>query len=95
MEKFILIPQQLFCNLCKSIGHDEHNWRSYELIMEKTPPYRVHDETHRNMIKAHLQWVEDCRDEVENQGEEPGEVMDMLFFTIVGNHATLREIVRT
>ena len=37
-KKFVQTPQ-LFCNFCRSIGHDERNYRSYELMMDRTPTY--------------------------------------------------------
>jgi hypothetical protein len=37
--------QQLFCNFCRSVGHDERTCRSYELMMDRTPTYRVQAET--------------------------------------------------
>ncbi len=40
LQKFIQTPQQIFCNFCQSIGHNEHNCRFYELIMERTPTYQ-------------------------------------------------------
>lgn len=45
LQKFVQTLQQLFCNFCKSVGYDEHNYRSYELMMERTPTYRIQDET--------------------------------------------------
>lgn len=26
LQKFVQTPQQLFCNFCQSVGHDEHNF---------------------------------------------------------------------
>jgi hypothetical protein len=46
LQKFVQTPQQLFCNFYKSVGHDECNCRSYELMMDKTPTYRVQSEIH-------------------------------------------------
>ncbi len=37
----------MFFNLCKSIGHDECHCRSYQLMMDRTPMYRMQVETHR------------------------------------------------
>lgn len=45
LQKFIHTPQKLFYNLCGSIGHDENNYCSYELMMDKTPSYKVQEET--------------------------------------------------
>lgn len=41
LENFVQTPQQLFCTFCKSVGHNERNCRSYELMMEQTPTYRM------------------------------------------------------
>ena len=35
LQKYVQSSQQLFCNFYKSVGHDEHNCWSYELIMER------------------------------------------------------------
>lgn len=45
LQKFIQTPQQLFCNFYRLVGHDERNCRSYELMMDRTPTYRVQEET--------------------------------------------------
>lgn len=45
LQKFVQTPQQLFCNFSRSVGHDERNCQSYELMMDKTLAYRVHIET--------------------------------------------------
>ena len=45
LQKFIQTPQQIFCNFCQSVGHDEGNCQSYELMTDKTPAYRVRVET--------------------------------------------------
>lgn len=34
----------LFCNFCMSVGHDEKNCPSYELLMDRTPTYRMQTE---------------------------------------------------
>jgi len=44
LQKYTLAPQQLFCNFCRSLGHDECTCRSYELMMDQTPPYRMQTE---------------------------------------------------
>lgn len=41
LEKFVQNLQQLLCTFCKSIGHDERNCGSYELMMEQTLTYRM------------------------------------------------------
>ena len=45
LQKYTQTSQQLFCNFCRSIGHDEHTYTSYELIMDQTPTYRIQTET--------------------------------------------------
>lgn len=40
----MLGTEQIFYNFCQSVGHDEHNYRSYELMMDRTPTYRVQEE---------------------------------------------------
>lgn len=44
LQKFVQRPQQLFCNFCRSVGHDECNLQSYELMMDRTLTYRVNVE---------------------------------------------------
>ena len=41
LQKYMQNSQQLFCNFCRSVGHDERTCRSYELMMDRTPTYRV------------------------------------------------------
>lgn len=45
LQKFVQTPQQLLCNFYRSVGHDEHNCNCYELMMDRTPAYRVQGET--------------------------------------------------
>lgn len=45
LQKFVQTQQQLFCNFCRSVGNDECNYRSYELMIDRTPSYRVQEET--------------------------------------------------
>ncbi len=45
LHKFVPTTKQLFCNFCKSVGHDERHCRSYELIMDKTHTYRMQVES--------------------------------------------------
>jgi len=45
LQKFVQTPQQLFYNFCRSVGYDERNCRSYELMMDITPTYSVQAET--------------------------------------------------
>lgn len=44
LKKFVQTPQQLLFTFCKLVGHDEGNYQSYELKMERTPTYRMEAE---------------------------------------------------
>jgi len=45
LQKYMQNSQQLFYNFCRSVGHDECTYRSYELMMDQTPTYSVQAET--------------------------------------------------
>ena len=45
LQKYTQNLQQLFYNFCRSVGHNEHTCRSYELMMDRTPTYRVQAES--------------------------------------------------
>lgn len=34
LQKYVQTLKQIFCNFCRSIGHDEKNFQSYYLMME-------------------------------------------------------------
>jgi len=38
LQKYTQNSQQLFCNFCRSLGHDERTCRSYELVMIELLP---------------------------------------------------------
>ena len=44
LQKYTKNSQQLFYNFCRSVGHDELTCRIYELMMDRTPTYRVQAE---------------------------------------------------
>ena len=44
-QKYTQNSQQLFCNFCRSVGHDELTYMRYELMMDKNTTYRVHAES--------------------------------------------------
>lgn len=44
LQKYTQTSQQFFYNFCRSIGHDECTYRSYELMMDQNPAYRVQTE---------------------------------------------------
>lgn len=41
LHKYMQNSQQLFCNFCRSARHDECTCRGYDLIMDRTPTYKV------------------------------------------------------
>lgn len=43
-QKYTQTSQQYFCNFCGSVGHDEHTYKSYELMMGWNSAYRVKTE---------------------------------------------------
>lgn len=45
LQKYTQNLQQLFCNFCRLVGNDERTCRSNELMMDRTPTYRVQAET--------------------------------------------------
>ena len=44
LQKYTQTSQQLFCNFCRLVGHDERTCRSYELMMDQTSAYRAQTE---------------------------------------------------
>ena len=36
LQKYLQMPQQLFCNFFKLVDHDKKNCQSYDLMMERT-----------------------------------------------------------
>lgn len=78
-------PQQFFCNLCKYVGHDEHNFQSYELMMDKHQHIEYRWRHIFSKIKTQLQCVEDSRDEEEEEEEELEEDKARSFVTILEN----------
>lgn len=45
LQKYTHNLQELFYNFYRSMGHDECTCRSYELMMDRNPTYRVQAET--------------------------------------------------
>ena len=45
LQKYTQTSQQLFCNFCRSAGHDKRTCKSYELMMDWTPTYRAQTKT--------------------------------------------------
>lgn len=35
LQIYVQTPKNLYCEFCKSIGHDENHCRAYELMMER------------------------------------------------------------
>jgi len=44
LQKYTQTLQQLFCNFCRSVGHDERTCCSYKLMMDWTLAYRMQTE---------------------------------------------------
>ena len=46
LQKYVQTPTNLYCNFCKSVGHDEHNCRAYDLMLDRKHGfYRVQSKT--------------------------------------------------
>ena len=61
LQKYTQNSQQLFCNFCRLVGHDEYTYRSYELMMDRTPTYEVQAKMRRldqnaGMAQTTFQW---------------------------------------
>ena len=49
LQRYVQVPKNPYCNFCKSIGHSEDEFRSYDLMRERTyDAYRVQNEGQRN-----------------------------------------------
>lgn len=44
LPKYNQIPQQLFCNFCRLVGHEERYCHSYQLLMGELPAYIMQTE---------------------------------------------------
>jgi ribosomal protein S18 len=45
MQKYRTIPKSTFCNFCKSVGYEDKDYRTLDMMKEQiTDTYRVHDE---------------------------------------------------
>jgi hypothetical protein len=45
MQKYKTVPKSSYCNFCKSVGHDDKDCRTMELMRERTSDtYRVQEE---------------------------------------------------
>jgi hypothetical protein len=45
MQKYKTIPKSSYCNFCKSVGHDDKDFRTMEMMREIiSDTYRVHEE---------------------------------------------------
>ena len=46
LQKYVQTPKNLYCTFCKSVGHDDHTCRAYDLMLDrKHDLYRVQSET--------------------------------------------------
>ena len=41
LQKYTTKPKKLFCNFCRSMGHDECTCRSYQLMKDQIPPCQM------------------------------------------------------
>ena len=57
LQKYTQTLQQLFCNFCRLVGQDKRTCRSYELMMDRTPTYRVQAETWPLDQNAGMVWI--------------------------------------
>lgn len=92
LHKLVQTPQQLFYTFCKSVRHDERNCWSYELMMERTPKYRMQEK-----IGLKIATCVQCMDSrVEEEDEEEGleGVADMLFVIIAEKQDILHATVK-
>jgi len=46
LHKYVQSSRKLFCNFCWSVEHDEKDYHNYDLMMDRTLTYRMHDECH-------------------------------------------------
>jgi hypothetical protein len=45
MQKYQTVPKNAYCTFCKSVGHDDKDCRTMDLMRERTSDtYRVQDE---------------------------------------------------
>ena len=44
LQKYTQTPEQLFCNFCRSVGHEKRTCRNYEQMMDQTPAYKIQAE---------------------------------------------------
>lgn len=57
LRKYTQILRQLLRNFSRLVGHDEHTWRSYELILDRMPAYRVQDVMRPLDQNARMAWT--------------------------------------
>lgn len=61
LQKYTQTSQKLFCNFYRTVGHDELTCKSYNLMMDQTPTYRVQIKTQAldpnvRMVRSGFQW---------------------------------------
>jgi hypothetical protein len=45
MQKYETVPKNTFCNFCKSLGHEDKDFQTLEVMKERNlDAYRMHDE---------------------------------------------------
>jgi hypothetical protein len=55
MQKYYIVPKNSYCNFCKSVGHDDKDCRTMDLVRERTSDaYMVQEEM---MIGKAAPWL--------------------------------------
>ena len=57
LQNFVQTLQKLFCNFCRLVEHDENDFKSYELMMDRTPTYRVQEKMQPPHQNAGMAWT--------------------------------------
>lgn len=57
LQKYTQTLQQFFYNFCRLVGNDEHTFWSYELMMDRTPAYRVQAKTQPLDQNTRMAWI--------------------------------------
>lgn len=53
LQKYVQTSKNLFCTFCKSVGHDDHHCRDYELMVERTQDvYAMQSDQQQNIAIA-------------------------------------------
>jgi len=72
MQKYVQSPVNLYCNFCKSVGHDEKDCRSLNLLQDRTRD--VYDMIHDRPRDTYRIQGEQQQDPNQAQYNSPGRV---------------------